>query len=202
MCFRGHGVTGNAIALQALVGDSSSPDSTMKNKYDWKFIQKQYDSGLSTRQVRQKYGIAIGSFDKAKKRGDFVPRTLKQSSEIRQKKYPKKKLQYDGTFQTYKLNCRFCFNLRNFPDEFDFQLIKKYGWYKPSNRGNNLGGVSRDHMVSIKYGFLNTIDTKVISHPANCRLIIHNDNVSKGKKCFITIDQLNDRIRIWDQKYI
>ena len=101
----------------------------------------------------------------------------------------------------YRYACSFHFNLSDFPDEFDFSLIEKHGWYAAKNHGNNLGGVSRDHIVSVRFGFENGIDPIIISHPANCQLLIHNSNVSKGKNCGMTIDQLNEKILEWNKKY-
>jgi hypothetical protein len=101
----------------------------------------------------------------------------------------------------YRTDCAFKFNLADYPDEFDFTLIESYGWYKAKNKGDNLNGVSRDHMISVKYGFENGIDPKIISHPANCRLIRHNDNVSKGKKNYISLEELHKRIEEWNLKY-
>jgi hypothetical protein len=100
-------------------------------------------------------------------------------------------------FREYWWKCQFQFSLNDFPDRFDFSLIEKHGWYKAANHGNNLNGVSRDHMVSIKYGFENSVDPNVIAHPANCQLLRHNDNVSKYSKCSITLNELNERIKIW-----
>jgi hypothetical protein len=104
-------------------------------------------------------------------------------------------------FQKYKLDSRFKFNLADYPSEFDFSLIEKYGWYKPTNKGNNLSGVSRDHKISIVYGFTNNIDSKIISHPANCQLMKHSENISKHKGNSITIEELINQIKIWDIKY-
>lgn len=104
-------------------------------------------------------------------------------------------------FRKYRLDASFTFSLKDFPDEFDFQLIETYGWYKAKNRGNNLGGVSRDHMYSVKDGFLNGIDPKIIAHPANCRLIRQGENASKKNKSCITLEQLLERIKVWDEKY-
>lgn len=104
-------------------------------------------------------------------------------------------------FEKYKRECQFRFGIKNYPTEFDFTLIEKHGWYKPKNHGDNLGGVSRDHIMSVKWGFENKIDSNYIRHPANCQLLIHNDNVSKGKKTSITLDILLERIRVWDSKY-
>jgi hypothetical protein len=105
-------------------------------------------------------------------------------------------------YEKYKRECQFDFGIRDYPSEFDFSLIEKYGWYKPKNHGDNLGGVSRDHIMSVKWGFENGIDPKYIRHPANCQLLRHNDNVSKGKKESITLDILLERVRVWDSKYL
>ena len=56
-------------------------------------------------------------------------------------------------------------------------------------------------MISVKYGYENNIDPKIISHPANCMLLRHNDNVSKHKKCSLALAQLLEKIQIWDIKY-
>ena len=101
----------------------------------------------------------------------------------------------------YKLQCQFNFALSDFPDEFDFDLIRKYGWYKAKNKGNNPNGVSRDHMYSVMEGYRNNVDPSIISHPANCRLIRHNDNISKLDGSTITLEQLLDRIEKWNKKY-
>ena len=105
-------------------------------------------------------------------------------------------------YKKYRLDSNFKFNLSDYPDEFDFSLVEKYGWYSPSNKKNNLGGVSRDHMLSVKEGFEMQIDPKIISHPANCKLMIHTENISKNKKSIITIDELILRIEIFNKKYL
>lgn len=101
----------------------------------------------------------------------------------------------------YRANSIFKFNLADFPEEFDFSLVESYGWYKAKNHGNNLNGVSRDHMISVMFGFTNNIDASIISHPANCRLVRHNENASKGSKCAITLEELMGRIEAWNLKY-
>lgn len=105
------------------------------------------------------------------------------------------------SYQKYRLQCKFNFALSDYPDEFNFSLIKKNGWYKASNHGNNLNGISRDHIVSVFYGYQNNISSEIIKHPANCQLLMHNYNSSKHKKCDITIEELYDKIRTWNKKY-
>ena len=71
------------------------------------------------------------------------------------------------------------FNIFNFKDSFDLELVNKIGWYSPSNKGNNLDGVSKDHMYSVKDGFINNISPNIIRHPVNCVLMKHSDNNKK-----------------------
>lgn len=104
-------------------------------------------------------------------------------------------------FLKYQKECKFSFSLNQYPDEFDFSLIESNGWYAAKNHGDNPNGVSRDHMYSIKDGFINRVDPKIISHPANCRLILQRENASKYSSSCITLDELMRRIEYWDAKY-
>ena len=101
----------------------------------------------------------------------------------------------------YKHFCKFTFSLNEYPEEFDFELIKKFGWYKAKNRGNNLLGVSRDHKYSCGEGFKELIDPYLISHPANCKLLQHIENSSKYVKCSISLDELKTNVINWNNKY-
>lgn len=111
--------------------------------------------------------------------------------------YEKEKLR----LKKYRQECQFRFGIKDYPNEFDFKLIEEHGWYQAKNRGNNMGGVSRDHMYSVKQGFLNNIDPKIISHPANCKLVLQSENASKKDGCSITLDELMIRIDEWNKKY-
>lgn len=114
----------------------------------------------------------------------------------------RRELAYDkNDLSSYRGLCSFKFGISSYPSEFDVSLVEKYGWYSAKNRGNNVNGVSRDHMVSVRYGFDNNIPPEHLAHPANCKLILHSDNVSKGKKCSITYDDLLVLIAEWDMRY-
>ena len=104
-------------------------------------------------------------------------------------------------YQKYYKDCQFNFNLSDYPNEFDFKLIEEYGWYQAKNHGNNLNGISRDHMISIKFGYENNISPEIIKHPANCQLMRHNENSSKWKTCSITLEELSNKINNWNLKY-
>ena len=108
--------------------------------------------------------------------------------------------------EQYYLASRFKFNVYHYPEEFDLSLIYQYGWYtcpglKRKVHPKNTLGVSRDHIISISYGFANNIHPSIISHPANCRIMIHSDNKIKHTKCDLTIDELLERIDSWNKKY-
>lgn len=64
-----------------------------------------------------------------------------------------------------------------------------------------MNGVSRDHIYSRNKGFENLIDPYIISHPANCKLLRHNDNISKHDKCGISFEELVEKIKNWNNKY-
>jgi hypothetical protein len=89
----------------------------------------------------------------------------------------------------------------DFKDEFDLSLVEQYGWYSPTNKRNNLKGVSKDHMYSVMDGFRNKINPKIISHPANCNLLLFSDNSIKKDNSSITMEELLKRIENWDKKY-
>jgi hypothetical protein len=104
-------------------------------------------------------------------------------------------------YEFYRPSCEFKFDINAYKNEFDFSIIEKYGWYSPSNKGNNLNGVSRDHLYSVRDGFINKIDFEIIKHPANCKLMIHNENNLKNYNSSITLYELMNRIDNWDKKY-
>ncbi len=104
-------------------------------------------------------------------------------------------------YKKYKQDTIFKFSLNDYPDYFEFELIEKHGWYSPTNKNNNLNGVSRDHMLSVNEGFHLGIDPFLLAHPANCKLMIHNDNISKNKRSSITLNELLKRIEEFELKY-
>ena len=126
----------------------------------------------------------------------------KKTKESRKELYKVKRIKYLQSLdysnkQNYYLLCSFKFNIYEYPERFDLDLIKKYGWYKVKNRGDNPNGVNRDHMYSKIEGFRNKIDPSLISHPANCVLILHKENLNKNRKCSITLEELKERIKKW-----
>lgn len=98
-------------------------------------------------------------------------------------------------YSIYRPSCEFDFELEQYKNKIEnYSLIEEYGLYSPSNKGNNLNGVSRDHMVSVKWGFENKISPEIIKHPANCRLLLHKDNNIKKTNNSISYEELLRRI--------
>jgi hypothetical protein len=56
-------------------------------------------------------------------------------------------------------------------------------------------------MFSVDEGYKQCVDPYLISHPANCKLMRHEDNFKKLTKCSITLDELIDRVNKWNEKY-
>ena len=169
-----------------------------------------------TEETKQKQSDNNGKFWKGKKRPYTFRRKVKRNNrvaELSTQLHPTKhcpKCKTVGTVKyysklcdgckvafigSYKLCCKFKFNVYEHPTKFDLELLETHGWYSASNRGGNLNGVSRDHMYSVSDGFINKIDPIIIAHPANCRLIIHRINQKKHSKSSITLDELYDRIK-------
>jgi len=121
---------------------------------------------------------------------------LKKHNFRRQKKSRRKKIS-KISYKEYSQMCRFKFNFQDYPQEFNINLIQQYGWY---NR-DNPNGISRDHMISISYGWKKNISPKIIRHPANCQLMLYEHNKDKGWRSSINLNELLTRIRDWNKKY-
>lgn len=129
---------------------------------------------------------------------EFVSKRRKTvfcSRECAQEARREDNLKNKGEYHIYYLMCKFQFSLNMFPNEFNFGLVEENGWYEATNRGNNLKGVSRDHMFSINEGYKQGIDPYYISHPANCQLMKQEDNFKKLTNCSITKEELFKRVK-------
>jgi predicted nucleic acid-binding Zn ribbon protein len=94
----------------------------------------------------------------------------------------------------YQELSKFKFNVFSLSDLLDIAILKKHGWYNTgfdknnNNKPKNADGVSRDHLYSVSEGLKQKIHPLILSHPVNCQLVIHHDNISKHGKCDITIE--------------
>ena len=75
--------------------------------------------------------------------------------------------------------------------------LEESGWYS----GKNKTGLTRDHRLSISYGWKRDIPPKIIKHPANCQLMHYHENSQKGWRSSLNYKELLDRIKIWEKKY-
>ena len=174
--------------------------NTIYETYNWTEIQKKHDNGLSYRELLKQCNLSPHAIIWAKDNKKINFRSISDGVKLSLKKGLGIKSKSEGLMR-YRQLCEFKFSLSKYSKEFDFDLIKKYGWYKPKNKGNNLGGVSRDHMYSVKEGFKNNINPDIIAHPSNCQLMIQNENSKKKHKSSITFEELELRIKDWDKKY-
>lgn len=101
--------------------------------------------------------------------------------------------------EAYKHAAQFKFNVYDHPSHFDLSLIDRFGWYSAANRGGNLDGISRDHMLSIAEGYYCGIDPSLLAHPANCKLVRHSENQKKNAKSTISLEELLQRIAKFDE---
>lgn len=176
---------------------SEAPKNSIYSKIDWSLIQDSYDSGLTYRELVKQFHITPQSIAWAKKlnylklrsKSDAVRKFLSEGKGNVSKKTGLKR---------YRQLCEFKFNVYEYPNHFPLDLLKINGWYKAKNNGDNPNGICRDHMISVKYGFINNIDPSIISHPANCKLITHQENVTKNANSSITLSELLERIKNWE----
>jgi hypothetical protein len=110
-------------------------------------------------------------------------------------------------YEDYCRACKFTFGISLYPEWFSYarDLIIQHGWYASSSKTHpgisNPTGVSRDHKISVSYGFNHNIDPTIISHPANCEIMQHKLNSSKKTKCSISLDQLLLDIKAFNNIY-
>jgi len=165
-----------------------------------KISEKVINANKKRRKYKERYCLECNKLFYNHNKYSFCNVNCKKAYTLKHKNPIKPKSENEN-YYVYRRKCNFIFALNNFPNEFDFSLIQKYGWYKPKNKGDNLNGVSRDHMISVKYGYDNNISPKIISHPANCKLMIHNDNVRKYISNDFSLKELKKRIHQWNKKY-
>ena len=60
----------------------------MNYKYDWQLLQKDYDSGLTWQELRDKHHVAMATLAKSLKRGDFKSRSKSVANKLARKKHP------------------------------------------------------------------------------------------------------------------
>ena len=104
----------------------------------------------------------------------------------------------------YRARCEFKFNVFDYPDKFNLDLVNEFGWYSPGgkkgHKTKNTNGVARDHLYTVADGFKNGVEPEMLAHPANCQLILQEDNVRKRDTSTITLEELKQRIANWNRE--
>jgi len=104
-----------------------------------------------------------------------------------------KKLENINDYDLYFRKSSFTFGFNFNMSEKEKHLLKRNGIFSAKN---NSRGVVRDHLLSRRYGFENNIPVWIISHPANCEIILHSKNVKRSltNDNQITLEELLERI--------
>lgn len=126
----------------------------------------------------------------------------KFTSRVRRKYCREHRLLYA---ESSKSGYRFTFNVFNYPDLFDLELVKQHGFYQPNQFNNkevNKNGVSRDHKVSVNDAIKYRYDPYYISHPLNCEIMLHSQNNKKKTKSSITYEELKYLVDQYDLKQL
>ncbi len=173
----------NAMVSKTLTG-SGNENVTIICKYD----KCKKSITVDWRNRNQKY------CSKSCSHNDIVVKECKICNEQKKiKRASKICIDCKEPYRLYKEQCVFKFNVNDHPDLFDLSLIKKHGWYSPSNSKHpNLNGISRDHMFSIAEGFKQNVPPELIASIYNCKLMQHNENTSKNTECSISLQELKN----------
>jgi len=86
----------------------------------------------------------------------------------------------------YRKAVTFSFTPNILPQITGYNKLCKFGWYSK----HNILGMTKDHKVSVHYGFINKISPSIIAHPANCEFMSLRENSSKNYNSSITLDTL------------
>lgn len=190
----------NRLGYKSGYSPSGNYDGCSKySKYDWEMIQDCYDNGYSYNDLIQILKLNPHSIKWGQDNHKLKLRSISEGMKLAWSNGKFKGSDKIG-IERYRQLCRFTFNVYDYPDYFDLKLIELYGWYKAKNRGDNQNGVSRDHMFSIKEGYINNVDPYYLSHPANCILMRHVDNNKKKTNSTITFSELVEKIKSFDEK--
>ena len=98
--------------------------------------------------------------------------------------------------EAYRAKCEFRFSSKLYPYILGYELLKHNKWYHSIK---NPDGISKDHMISIYYGFTHNIDPYLISHPANCMFMFQAENASKKENCSISLQELIERVEWFNE---
>jgi len=82
------------------------------------------------------------------------------------------------------------------------ETLHQHGSQKFGNDWKHIRGKYKhhvDHCLSIRTGYINGIDPIIIAHIENLDLIPHNENLSKGAKDTLSIEELQNKINEYEK---
>ena len=95
-------------------------------------------------------------------------------------------------FVMYKRLCYWVKPMWNIINDLEqISLLNELKVFHPTK---NSKGCVRDHLITKVDGFNMGVPPEILRHPANCRIITHSQNASKGSKSTISLDILFEKI--------
>lgn len=91
-----------------------------KIKYSWEEVQNEYDSGMSWRELKEKYGFNSHTLQKYRKDGTLKSRTISESLRLEHKKNPDRHLHTEETKR--KISASRTLYLKEHPDQVPYLL--------------------------------------------------------------------------------
>lgn len=91
-----------------------------KSKYNWEEIQKEYDSGMSWRELKDKYGFSWATFQKYREKGVIKSRSTSDSIKLDHKKNPDRYIHTEATKK--KISLKRKKYLEEHPDQVPYLL--------------------------------------------------------------------------------
>ena len=180
-----------------------------KNNSDGKFIDKRNET------LTEKYGSTFNNFIKEKRKQSNLKKygveNVFQIDKIkkRRKETLKQKYGSENFNNTDKTRTTRIYNQTQIDDEkidsfIDYKKIvtnRTNTIYRNNKKNINPKDLTRsikqyhlDHIYSIKQGFLNNLPLSIITHPCNLHLIHYKVNLKKQDNCWISIEELLNRI--------
>ena len=99
---------------------------------------------------------------------------------------------------------QFKFNVYDYPNLFNLELLNQIGFYAPKGKSGkwNPNGLSRDHKVSVSEACKFDYDPYYMTHPINCDLMPHTDNLKKFTSSSLSYARLIELVNEYDSKLI
>lgn len=95
----------------------------------------------------------------------------------------------------------FTFNVYDYPELFDIDLIKEKGWHSHGGRYKyNPNGLTRDHKVSVNESIKNGYDPYYIKHPLNCEIMTFAANNVKKTSSSMSYEDLKKQVDEYDEQ--